>query len=137
MINNASAYYVSIQEDTPISTAILNYTVFINEAAIGQPDSISLSLSSNNLAHRSFSFDNGFVTKSYSSGSLPEGYTVVNNTASFQEQISITSSVSNAFFNMISMLTLLTEVNAAATSEYESDVFIAVYNSSGDIACKL
>ena len=29
------------------------------------------------------------------------------------------------------MLKLLTEVNAAATSEYESAIFIAIYNSSG------
>ena len=97
--HNSTAYYVLFRSDLPLGSIILNYTVYINVTAIGDPFGIFVSIGFSSLIIQSiFGFDNYLRSKDYFFPNTPSTYTVAGDIAAFEESIILRSPVSEYLF---------------------------------------
>ena len=135
VLHNASAYFISFQDDTELLSVVLNYTIFINEAVVGEPLGIFLSFTRSLRIENLFAFRfSGTRYRDYTS-SLPTGYSRENSVGSFQESIYLRATVPEELYdNDIATFDLhLTAVVIGSLSQdtvsYESVIFFTVHRS--------
>ena len=136
VLHNASAYFISFQDDTELLSVVLNYTIFINEAIVGEPLAILLLFTRSPQIENLFAFPfSGTRTRDYIL-SLPTGYSRENSVGSFQESIYIRATVPEelydndiATFDLDLTTTVIGSLSQDAVVYYESVMFFTVHKS--------
>ena len=136
MAHNATSYYVSFQADRSLGAILLNYTVYINIASIGDPMGIFLNIAGSPIIQNIVGFDNGMRTKDYV-GTVPPTYSMAENIATFEESILYRDQVSESLFVGdtasfdFRLSTVVVGSSSSSTPEDEVTVFVTVTRTPG------